>query len=204
MSQIWCWSAGGQGWGPGAGASLLVTQSWVLTWQTPGLRCSWDWFPPTGLWGQNSGYPRASVCPLANTSVLMVAWTTQNGFHQCRYPQGELHLPPISLGSSPILAGRSDPGSFQITSSSLSPGACEILCMPLKTGVLISHSPLALWEVIPTGLQSQLFWGLIFPVQAPWAEDPDVRLGSLLGENICNCNYSPNFGTPTQGYGSWL
>lgn len=55
MSQIWCWSAGGQGWGPGAGASLLVAQSWVLTWQTAGLRCSWDWFPPTGLWGQNSG-----------------------------------------------------------------------------------------------------------------------------------------------------
>ena len=32
-----------------------------------------------------------------------------------------------------------------------------------------------------------------------WDSDP-----SLLGENLCNCNYSPVCGLATWGYGTWL
>ena len=38
-----------------------------------------------------------------------------------------------------------------------------------KSGVSISHSPLALLDVNPTGFQSQAFWGLPFLVQDPQA-----------------------------------
>ena len=72
---------------------------------------------------------------LANIRVLMVDKLPQNGCHQSICPQGELQLPPPSLRGSPGLAGRSDPGLFQITSI-LGPRACEILCAPFKSGVL--------------------------------------------------------------------
>ena len=77
-------------------------------------------------------------------------------------------MPPASLKDSRS-AGRSGPGSFQITASALCPGAYEILCAPFKCGVSISPNPLGLLKVISTGLQSQTFWGLIFPVQDPQA-----------------------------------
>ena len=67
----------------------------------------------------------------------------------------------------------------------------------------ISHSPLALLKLSPAGLPSQTFWGLIFPVQDPWAVESDVgfRYHLLLGENLCNCK-SSICGVPTWGYGS--
>ena len=40
---------------------------------------------------------------------------------------------------------------------------CELLCVPFKRGVSISPSPLGLLKLSPAGLQSQTFWGLIFP-----------------------------------------
>ena len=69
-------------------------------------------------------------------------------------------MSPASPGGSPRSAGGSDPGSFQITASALSPGVCEILCVPFESGVSISHSPLPLLKVSPTDLQSQM-WGLL-------------------------------------------
>ena len=93
--------------------------------------------------------------------------------------QGELQLFSASLGVSPRSSGGSDPGSFQITASALAPGVCEILCASFKSGTSISHSPLALPKVIHARLQSQIFWGIIFPVQDPWAREPDVGLRPL-------------------------
>ena len=68
---------------------------------------------------------------------------------QCLCPRascGCLPSPGDSLGS----AGRSDPGSFQITASALGPGACEILCTPFTSGLSISHSPLVDPQSFPT------------------------------------------------------
>ena len=115
---------------------------------------------------------------LASTRVHMVDRAPQNGCCQCLCPQDELQLPPASPGDSPRSAGRSDPGSFQITAA-LHPGVCEILCEPFKSGVSISHSPLSLPKVIPTGLQSQTSGGLSSWCRTPRAREPDIGLRPL-------------------------
>ena len=102
---------------------------------------------------------------LASTSVLVVKQAPKNdGWkHQCS--QDELHLLPASLEDALRSASASDPGSFQLTASALGPGACEILCVPFKSGVYISYSPLAFPKISPSGPQSHTFLGLIFLVQ---------------------------------------
>ena len=79
---------------------------------------------------------------LANTSVLVVAWTPQNSCHQCLCFQGEFQFPPVSLGGSPRSAHGSDPGSFQISVTVLGPGVCENCVYPLRMESLF---PTALW-----------------------------------------------------------
>ena len=104
--------------------------------------------------------------------------------------------------ASPSSTSGTDLGSFQITPSVLGLRACEILLLLFKSRVSVSYSPLALSYASPTGLQSQMLWGLIFwcntglgsPV---WGLDP-----SLLGENLCNCDCSPFCMSPTWGCGS--
>lgn len=85
---------------------------------------------------------------------------------------GELQLPPASLENSLRSAGRSDPGSFQITASALAPSVCEILCESFKSRVFISPSPVRFLKVSLTGIHSQTFWGLIYPVSTPRLESP--------------------------------
>ena len=106
---------------------------------------------------------------LASTSVHVIEWGPPNGSHQCLCPQGELQLLSDSLGDCPRLAGRSDPGSFQITASALGHRACETLCVPFKSWVSISYSPVGLPKVNPTGFQSQMLWGFTCLVQDSWA-----------------------------------
>lgn len=57
--------------------------------------------------------------------------------------------------------------SFQITASTLGPGGCDILCVPLKSVVSIFHSPLDLSKVNPTGLQNDMFCWFLLLVQDP-------------------------------------
>ena len=102
-----------------------------------------------------------------------------NGCCQHLFPHCESQLLPPSPGGSASLTSGSDPGSFHITASALGARACEILCAPFKSGVSVSHSPLAFPKLIPTGLQSQMFCGLIFQVQDPWTWEPDAGLRSL-------------------------
>lgn len=97
-------------------------------------------------------------------------------------------MPPASLRHS-----------FQITA--LGPGVCVTFCVPFKAGVSISQSS-GSPEINPTGLQSQTFWGLVFPVRNP--QLGNVMWGSaplLFGQNPCNCNYSPVCGSITWGCG---
>ena len=110
---------------------------------------------------------------LASISFLMVERAPKFGCHRCLCPQGEFQLPPASLEGSPISAGGSDPGTFQITASALGPRACEFLCVPFKSGTSISYSLLAL-KLSPTDLQSQTFWG-------SFSQCRTLRLGNLLG-----------------------
>ena len=78
-----------------------------------------------------------------STSVKVVGGAPKNGCHRCLCPQGELQLPSASAADSPRPAGRSDPGSYQITAFVLDPRTCEIVCVPFKSEVSIS---LVLWD----------------------------------------------------------
>ena len=99
--------------------------------------------------------------------------------------------------------GLSDPGSFQITASILGPRVYEILCAPFMSVVSLSASPLGLPKASPAGLQNQTFWG-----SSSWHRTPQLRSPmwgsdqSLLGENLCNCNYSPICVLPS--WGLWV
>ena len=140
---------------------------------------------------------------LASINVHMVKGAFKNGCHQYLCLQGELQLPPASMGGSPRPAVRSDPGPYQITPPALGPGVCEILYASSRSGVSISHSPQGLLKVSPTGLQSLVIWGLVFLVQDFQSGELIMGLRTLtsLGEPL-RCNYSPVCGLPTWGYGT--
>ena len=111
----------------------------------------------------------------SSISIHVVEGAPNNSCRQCLCPQGE--PPPASLGDSPRPAGRSGPGSCQITAFALGPGVCEILCEPFKSKVSISPNPLGLLKLSLTGLQSQMLWGFILT----WGS-----VLSRLWENLCN------------------
>lgn len=64
-----------------------------------------------------------------------------------------------------------------MTASAMHLGVCEILCVPFKSGVSISHNSLGLPKESATGLQSKMFWGLVSPLQDPWGGKPNAGLG---------------------------
>ena len=68
----------------------------------------------------------------------------------------------------------------------LDPGAHEILCVSFKSEVCISSSPLEFSKLSLAGLQSQMLLRFIFPIQDPQAEETDMRLRTLLWQNLCN------------------
>ena len=92
---------------------------------------------------------------LVSTSVHVVKGAPQNRNHLCPYPQGEFQLPPTCPVDSPRSVNGYEPGSFQVTALALGVRTKDILCMPSKSRVYISHSPLGLLKVSSTGLQSQ-------------------------------------------------
>ena len=73
----------------------------------------------------------------------------------------------------------SDSGFFQITASSLSPRACEILYHLRVESLFLTAIYLGFPKVSSSGLQSQMFRGLIFLVQEPWHVVPDMWLSPL-------------------------
>ena len=94
-------------------------------------------------------------------------------------------MPRASLGGSLKSTSGSDPCFFQIAASFLGARAREILCVLLKNGMYISHSPLSLLKVSSPGFQNKYsevlssLWrrpGLGIPV---WDLDP-----LLLGDNV--------------------
>ena len=89
------------------------------------------------------------------------------------------HSCPPPLQDSPRPAGRSDPGSYQITAFALGPSACWILCVPFKSEVSISPSPVELLQLNSAVLQSQMLWGLILLVPEPWPGELNVGLRTI-------------------------
>ena len=129
---------------------------------------------------------------LASSSVLIVEWAPQNGYRQHLCPQGESQFPLASLGGS-LKSSGSDPGSFQITAFALGLRSCEILCVPFESGSLLFPTTLWLsWKQAPLAFKTRCSGGLSYQCRSPGLGSP-IRGSdrSLLGENICNCDYLP-------------
>ena len=96
---------------------------------------------------------------------------------------------------------------FQITAFVLCAGECEIMCMPFKSGVCISHSPLHLLKVSPAGPSKPNVLGLIFLVWDSWAEEPPEVLRPLTpwGRTSAIVTILPFIGCPLRvmGVGFW-
>ena len=106
--------------------------------------------------------------------------------HQCPCPHSGPQPPPASLRDSPRPAGRSAPGSYEVTAFSLGPSVHETLCAPSKSGVFVFPSPMEFLPSSPAGLQSQMLWGLLLPMSDPQAGEPDMGLRTLtpVGEPL--------------------
>lgn len=94
------------------------------------------------------------------------------------FPGGVLVTSPVGSVRS---AGGSGPVFFQISLSALDLGACEIFHVPFISRLSVSYIPLPLLLANLTGLQSQVFWALVFPVQHPQTEELDVWTLCFLG-----------------------
>ena len=93
---------------------------------------------------------------------------------------------PVSLGYPPRPASRSGSGTYEIAAFAFSPGAREILCALFKSEVSISPNSVELLQLSPTGLQSQIFWGLFVPMLDPSAMESVLGLWTLtfMGEPL--------------------
>ena len=83
----------------------------------------------------------------------------------------------------------------------LGPGAHEVLCVSFKSEVCISPRPLEFPKLSLAGLQSQMLLRFIFPGQDPQAEETDMRLRTVLWQNLCNIITLWFVGHPLGGMG---
>lgn len=95
-------------------------------------------------------------------------------------PEGVLVASHLSRRVSKI-----NPRAFQVTSSALGLGVCELCHMSLTRRVSISYTAPALLKISPAGCQSQMFWDFIFLGTKPWVGEPKVRLRLSLPSECC-------------------
>ena len=134
--------------------------------------------------------------------------TPQHPCHQCPCPHSELQVPLASPGDPPRPAGRSGPGSYEVT--------------PFPTGSQGTWDLCALWEwhLFPPVLWQSCDQALLAfkakcsGVSSPWCQTPRLRSltwawNSLLGEPLWSC-YFPVSGSSIHvvihpsGYRVWL
>ena len=78
---------------------------------------------------------------------------------------GEPQPTPTSAGDPPTLAGRSRSASYGVTAPSpLGPDAHTTLCVPSKSGVSVSPSPVKVLQSNPANLQSLIVWKFLLPL----------------------------------------
>ena len=172
--------------------------------------------PPRGLFGPRLpalGLQAAGWClvlaltgqdisPVAAAAVFTGPNVPQCICHRRLCPQGEPQPPPTSAGDPPRTAGRSGPGSHQLTASALGPGACEVLCGPLGVGSLLPRpvrplqSSPAVFAARGSGGSRRRTPGLGSPT---WGSEL-----SLLGGNLCRVIILQRVGRPPGGKGLLL
>ena len=125
--------------------------------------------------------------------------TSQNFCCQCPCPCGELQPHPVSAGNPSTLAGRSDSVSYGVTVSSPSPDTHTTLCVPSKSGVSVSSSPVKVLQSNPTSLQSLILLEFLLLLLDPQVRKPDIGLRSFppVG-GLLWYNCSPVCESPTQ------
>ena len=142
---------------------------------------------------------------LASTSGLMVEWDSQNTCHKCFCHQRESQL---SL-QEPLKDQQASGSDRLLSNYCLCTGRLrvyEILSASFKGKVSVYYSPTSFPHARPPGFQSQTSWGFIVLVHNLWVAVLMWGLGpSLLGENLCNCDWlSSSLWVMDQGYGSRL
>ena len=70
------------------------------------------------------------------------------------------------------------PVSYAV-SFALGPNVCEIFCVPSKSRVFVSSSPVELLHSSPADLQKQMLLGFLFPMTEPLAREPDTGIQTL-------------------------
>ena len=119
-------------------------------------------------------------------------------------PRESQSQPPFNPGDHPRPAGRSGPGSYEVTVFALGPVVHKTLCVSSKSGVSVSPIPVELLWSRPTGLQRQMPLGLFIQTPQTWEPGVGLRTLSPMGELLWY-NYSPVCELPTPGgYGVWL
>ena len=128
---------------------------------------------------QAVGWGQVLVSKWWSPGQLTPLRTTQNLHHHCPCPHSEPQLPPTTPEGSPRPSGWSGPGSYEVNALSLGPGAHETLCAPFKNDISVSPIPVEFLRSSPTGLQSQMLWGLLLTMPEPPTGEPDMGLKML-------------------------
>ena len=74
---------------------------------------------------------------------------------------------------------------------------------PSRSGISVSPNLVVFLCLSPVGLQSQMFWELLLLMPELHPGEPDVGLGTPIGEPLWY-NHFPFVGHPLIGYGIWL
>ena len=90
----------------------------------------------------------------------------------------------------------------------LSPGSwcTHNLCVPSKSGVFVSPSPVKVLQSNPARLQSLILWGFLLPLPDPQVGKPD-NVGSehaLRWVDFCGIIVLQFVNHPPSGYGVWF
>ena len=123
--------------------------------------------------------------------------TSQNFCCQCPFPHGEPQRHPASAGDPLTLAGRSGSVSFGVTVPSPCILTHTLFCVPSKSGVSVSPSPVEVLQSNPTSLQNLILWEFLLLLPDPQVEKPDMGLrtftpvGGLLWYNCSPVCESP-------------
>ena len=123
--------------------------------------------------------------------------TPQNYCCQCLCPHGETQPPPASAGDPPTLAGRSGSVSRGSLLLPLGPDVHTTLCVPSKSEVSLSPSPVEVLQSNPASLQSLILLEFLLPLPDPQVGKPDLELrtftpvGGLLWYNCSPVCESP-------------
>jgi len=147
----------------------------------------------TGCWvGPNFGTNESRWQPVSSHGWIFPNVSSTHDY----VPRVSYSYPFASPWDSASPAGRSGPGSYQITPFAVSLGVCEFLCVPFKNEGCISPSSVGLLQLSPTGLQSQMLWRLWYWT-GPGELDVGLRTPTPMEESLWY-NYSPVGGSPTQ------